>query len=84
MESPHSAILGRLWFHTMKVVPYTYHQLVRYPTPTGMFDIREDQAISRTIFAISRKKSGWRTKIAKAVSDEDLSVGKKKKQVATQ
>ena len=35
VESPHNAILERLWHHMMKLVPSTYHQLVWYPSPTG-------------------------------------------------
>jgi len=44
-----------------------------------MTDIRVDQAISKTITAISRKKSVWRPKTAKATSNEDLPTGKKQK-----
>ena len=68
----------------MKAVSSTYHQLVRYPTPTGTTDIRGDQAISRTISAIARKKYGWRPKTAKATFNEDLPTGKKQKQIAIQ
>jgi len=39
--------------------------------------------MSKTISAITRK-SGWRPKTAKAVSDEDLPAGKKQKQIVTQ
>ena len=80
----HNAILGRPWLHMMKVVPSTYHQLVRYPTSTGTTDIRGDQATSITISAIARKKSGWRPKTAKAVSNKDFPTGKKQKQIDTQ
>ena len=58
VESPQNAILWRPWLHVMKVVPFTYHQLVRYPTPTSTTGIRRDQAMFRTISAISKKKSG--------------------------
>jgi len=61
----------------MKAVPSTYHKLVRYPTPIGTTDIRGDQAMSRTISAIARKKFGWKLKIAEAVSDKDLPTRKK-------
>ena len=39
--------------------------------------------MSRTIFAIARKKSGWKPKTTKAVSDEDLLAEKKQKRIAT-
>ena len=39
--SIHNAILGRPWLHMIKVV--LSNQLLQYPTPTGMADIRGDQ-----------------------------------------
>ena len=65
MESSHNTILRRPWLHMMKFIPSTYHQLVRYLTPTGTTDIRGDKAMSKTISAIASKKSGWRPKTAK-------------------
>ena len=46
IESPHVMILGRPWIHMMKAVPSSYHQLLRYSTPTETADIRGDQAES--------------------------------------
>jgi len=67
----------------MKAVSSIYYQLVRYPTLTGTADIRGDQAVVRTISAVAYKKSGWKSKIAKAVSVESLPGRKKLKQIAT-
>ena len=33
--SPYNAIMGRAWLHKMKVIPYTYHQMVSYLTEMG-------------------------------------------------
>ena len=77
MESSHNAILGRSWLHMMKTVLSTYHQLVRYLTLIRTADIRGKHAMSRTIFAIARKKSGLKSKTTKAVSGEDLPARKK-------
>ena len=30
--SPYTTVLGRLWIHTMKVVPSTLHVKVKFPT----------------------------------------------------
>jgi len=54
-----------------------------YPTLIEMADIRGNQTMSRTISIIARKKSGWRPKIAKAISYEDLLMRKKQNQIAT-
>ncbi|XP_075107029.1 uncharacterized protein LOC142180011 [Nicotiana tabacum] len=32
----YNIILVRLWIHEMKVVPSTYHQLLKFPTPEGI------------------------------------------------
>ncbi|XP_070008215.1 uncharacterized protein [Nicotiana sylvestris] len=36
----YNIILGRPWLHEMKVVPSTYHQLLKFPTPEGIKQIR--------------------------------------------
>ncbi|KAL0898584.1 hypothetical protein Bca101_082545 [Brassica carinata] len=32
---PFDAIMGRIWLHQMKVVPSTYHQCLKFISPTG-------------------------------------------------
>lgn len=32
----YNLILGKIWIHEMKVVPSTYHQLLKFPTPEGV------------------------------------------------
>ena len=55
-----------------KVVPSTYHQMVRYPTLTGPADIRGDQVAARTISAVAQKRSGWELKAPKAIREKKL------------
>ena len=57
VESPDNAIRGRPWLHIMKVVPFTYHQLLRYP-PTGMADIRDQVAARTTPLSPRRTQAG--------------------------
>ena len=53
---PHNAILRRLWLNMMKVISSTHiPPIVRYPTPTGMADIRGYQVTARTISLIGRR-----------------------------
>ncbi|XP_070048126.1 uncharacterized protein [Nicotiana tomentosiformis] len=49
----YNIILGRPWLHEMKVSPSTYHQLLKFPMPEGIKQIRGDQASTRKINAIS-------------------------------
>nr|XP_009610549.1 uncharacterized protein LOC104104233 [Nicotiana tomentosiformis] len=53
----YNIILGRPWLHEMKVVPLTYHQLLKFPTPKGIKQIRGDQLTTREMNAISISSS---------------------------
>ena len=48
-------IFGRLWIHEMKVVPSTYHQCVKLPTPWGVVKIDNDQQEAKDCYTSSIK-----------------------------
>ncbi|XP_070019738.1 uncharacterized protein [Nicotiana sylvestris] len=48
----YNVILERPWIHEMKVVPSTYHQLLKFPTPEGIKYIRGDQPVAREMNAV--------------------------------
>ncbi|XP_070031987.1 uncharacterized protein [Nicotiana tomentosiformis] len=48
----YNIILGRPWLQEMKVVPSTYHQLLKVSTPEGLKRIRGDQPAAREMNAI--------------------------------
>ncbi|XP_019251405.1 PREDICTED: uncharacterized protein LOC109230355 [Nicotiana attenuata] len=48
----YNIILGRPWLHEIKVVPSTYHQLLKFLTPEGIKQIRGDQSTTREMNAI--------------------------------
>nr|XP_016455716.1 PREDICTED: uncharacterized protein LOC107779748 [Nicotiana tabacum] len=48
----YNIILGRPWLHEMRVEPSTYHQLLKFPTPEGIKQIRDDQPTAREMNAI--------------------------------
>ncbi|XP_019258899.1 PREDICTED: uncharacterized protein LOC109237096 [Nicotiana attenuata] len=50
-------ILGRPWLHETKVVPSTYHQLLKFPTPKGIKQIRGDQSAAREMNEILASSS---------------------------
>ncbi|XP_070049833.1 uncharacterized protein [Nicotiana tomentosiformis] len=60
----YNIILGRLWLHEMKVVPSAYHQLVEFPTPEGVKQIRGDQPAVREMNAISVSSSKGKGHVA--------------------
>ncbi|XP_070009537.1 uncharacterized protein [Nicotiana sylvestris] len=43
MEIAYNMILGRPWIHEMNVVPSTLHQVIKFPSPWGICQIRGDQ-----------------------------------------
>ncbi|XP_075102899.1 uncharacterized protein LOC142177595 [Nicotiana tabacum] len=48
----YNIILGRQWLHEMKAVPSTYHQLLTFPTPEGIKQIKGDQLAAREMNAV--------------------------------
>ncbi|XP_070039651.1 uncharacterized protein [Nicotiana tomentosiformis] len=53
----YNIILGRPWLHDMRVVPSTYHELLKFPTPEGIKQIKGDQQAVREINAVSVSSS---------------------------
>ena len=45
--SPYTAILGRPWIHVMKVVLFTLHVKVKFPTEHGVALVRGNQQMAR-------------------------------------
>ena len=44
---PYNAIMGRVWLHSMKAIPLTYHQTVSYFTNVGQVDLLSRQLAAR-------------------------------------
>ncbi|XP_019260679.1 PREDICTED: uncharacterized protein LOC109238648 [Nicotiana attenuata] len=53
----YNIILGKPWLHEMKVVPSTHYQLLKFPNPEGVKQIRGDQPTAREMNAISVSSS---------------------------
>jgi hypothetical protein len=47
-----NAILGRNWIHAMKAVPSTLHQVIKFPGPNGIMELRGDQIEAHGCFAV--------------------------------
>lgn len=43
----HNSILDWIWLHKMIVVPSIYNQLLHYPAPNEIKEIKRDQAAAR-------------------------------------
>jgi len=55
VPSHYNATLGRPWIHMMRAVSSTHHQLLKYPTPSRMANIRGDQAMTGTVAIVAQK-----------------------------
>ncbi|XP_070041227.1 uncharacterized protein [Nicotiana tomentosiformis] len=53
----YNIILGRPLLHEMKVVPSTYHQFLKFPTPNGIKHIKGNQPVAREMNTISVSSS---------------------------
>ncbi|XP_070020136.1 uncharacterized protein [Nicotiana sylvestris] len=53
MEMAYNMILGRSWIHEMDDVPSTLHQVIKFPSPWGICQIRGDQHTSRAINSVA-------------------------------
>lgn len=53
MEMTFNMILGRPWIHKMDIVPSTLHQVIKFPSPWGICQIRGDQQTSRSINSVA-------------------------------
>ena len=51
-DMKYNALLGRPWIHSMKAVPSTLHQLLKFPTPEGVKTIRGEQTAAKEMFAV--------------------------------
>ena len=55
-KAPYNAILGTPWLHSMKAIPSTYHQCVKFPVKYGTTQtIRGDQRAARELLIAAVK-----------------------------
>ncbi|CAA7021712.1 unnamed protein product [Microthlaspi erraticum] len=57
MDKPaiYNAILGMAWLQEMKAVISTFHQCMKFPTPSGIFTLRGNQRVTRSCFLQERR-----------------------------
>ncbi|CAN6933850.1 unnamed protein product [Brassica oleracea] len=76
IESPaiYNAILGTPWIHSMKAVPSTYHQCIKFPITSGTYTLKGNQRLSRTCFVTEHKlrKSSRAYLIARQGDEQEI------------
>ena len=51
-DMKYNALLGRPWIHSMRAVPSTLHQMLKFPTLEGVKTIRGEQPAAKEMFAV--------------------------------
>ncbi|XP_017256291.1 uncharacterized protein LOC108225848 [Daucus carota subsp. sativus] len=54
-DSTYNIIMGRPWIHDLKAVPSTFHQVLKFPTPWGVQEIRGEQSMARECYKTCMK-----------------------------
>ncbi|XP_021742740.1 uncharacterized protein LOC110708824 [Chenopodium quinoa] len=54
----YNVIVGTLWIHKMKVIPSTYHQLLKFPSPWGVAVVEGDRKQARECYQLALKPHG--------------------------
>ncbi|KAJ9541934.1 hypothetical protein OSB04_028440 [Centaurea solstitialis] len=75
-QSAYNAILGRPWIHEMKVVPSTYHQKIKFPSPWGIQEVLNVDPTFKPIKQKHRKFAPERNKVINDEVDNLLKTGK--------
>nr|XP_016498775.1 PREDICTED: uncharacterized protein LOC107817458 [Nicotiana tabacum] len=53
-ETTYNAIIGCPWIHAMRAVPSNLYQVIKFPTPWGIFSIRWEQRTTQECYRIAQ------------------------------
>ncbi|XP_019254957.1 PREDICTED: uncharacterized protein LOC109233523 [Nicotiana attenuata] len=53
-DTTYNAIIGRPWIHAMRAVPSSLYQVIKFPTPWGVFSIQGEQRTAQECYRISQ------------------------------
>ncbi|XP_075096235.1 uncharacterized protein LOC142174352 [Nicotiana tabacum] len=67
-ETTYNAIIRRPWIHAMRAVPSSFYQVIKFPTPWGIFSIRGEPRTTQECYRIAQDCT--HTKQLKGVSAE--------------
>ncbi|XP_074374545.1 uncharacterized protein LOC141714952 [Apium graveolens] len=56
--STYNAIMGRTGIHAFKIVPSSYHSVIKFPTRDGIGEERRDQKMAKSCYVASLKADG--------------------------
>ncbi|XP_019259243.1 PREDICTED: uncharacterized protein LOC109237391 [Nicotiana attenuata] len=53
-ETTYNAIIGHSWIHAMRAIPSSLYQVIKFPTPWGIFSIRGEQHTAQECYRIAQ------------------------------
>nr|XP_016457610.1 PREDICTED: uncharacterized protein LOC107781424 [Nicotiana tabacum] len=53
-ETAYNAIIGRPWIYAMRAVPSSFYQVIKFPTPWGIFSIRGEPRTTQECYRIAQ------------------------------
>nr|XP_016444778.1 PREDICTED: uncharacterized protein LOC107770035 [Nicotiana tabacum] len=53
-ETVYNAIIRRPWIHAMQAVPSSFYQVIKFPTPWGVFSIRDEPCTAQECYKIAQ------------------------------
>jgi len=53
-ETTYNTIIGRPWIHAIRAVPSSFYQVIKFPTPWGIFSIRGEPRTAQECYRIAQ------------------------------
>ncbi|KAF5465146.1 hypothetical protein F2P56_015177 [Juglans regia] len=70
VPSSYNAILGRPTLNHLRVVTSTFHLKMKFPTPTGVGEIRSKQVLARECYSQEMKPEGIKVRAHEGVRED--------------
>nr|XP_016515065.1 PREDICTED: uncharacterized protein LOC107831788 [Nicotiana tabacum] len=71
-DTAYNAIIVRPWIHAMRVIPSSLYQVIKFPTPWGVFSIRGEQRTSRECYRIAHDYMPVREEVEKLLENGSI------------
>nr|XP_016465375.1 PREDICTED: uncharacterized protein LOC107788213 [Nicotiana tabacum] len=69
----YNALLGRSWIHSMRAMPSTLHQMLKFPTKEGVKAVYGEQHTAREMFAVHDVAPASMPSTSKKPKDKSIS-----------
>nr|XP_016498222.1 PREDICTED: uncharacterized protein LOC107816979 [Nicotiana tabacum] len=53
-DTAYNTIIGKPWIHAMRAIPSSLYQVIKFPTPRGIFSIHSEQRTAQECYRIAQ------------------------------